>query len=207
MSTDELAAFLVAKKRVVGSPKITPLSGGVSSEIFLVEENSQAFVVKRALPKLKVKDDWFADPIRNQIEQEYLQYVGRFLPGNVPKIIFSEPEACLFGMEYLGGGFLNWNSMWLTGQANPEHARMAGRILGTIHKQSWNDASIRFAPVQNFFALRIEPYLLTTGSRHPRLRKYFEVESQRLSRVQLALVHGDFSPKNILIHENRMVLV
>jgi hypothetical protein len=34
---------------------ITPLSGGVSSAIYLVHADNRQFVVKRALPKLKVK--------------------------------------------------------------------------------------------------------------------------------------------------------
>ena len=40
---------------------LTPLSGGVSSDIYRVDDGDDTFVVKRALPKLRVQDDWFVD--------------------------------------------------------------------------------------------------------------------------------------------------
>jgi hypothetical protein len=45
---------------------------------------------------------------------------------------------------------------------------------------------------------RIDPYLITTGNRHPELKAYFLEEAERLANTHLCLVHGDFSPKNIL---------
>ncbi|MEI8342023.1 MAG: aminoglycoside phosphotransferase family protein, partial [Verrucomicrobiota bacterium] len=58
---------LLRASRLVASdnPVIRPLSGGVSCEILLIEENGRQIVVKRALEKLRVKDDWFADIVRN----------------------------------------------------------------------------------------------------------------------------------------------
>jgi hypothetical protein len=81
--------------------------------------------------------------------------------------------------------------------------------MARIHRSSWSDAEVhgRFQTWQNFFALRVEPYLLTTGSRHPKLKSLFEEEAERLGRTPLALVHGDFSPKNILISRERLVLL
>src|SRR6201986_2166253 len=64
--------------------RLTPLSGGVSCEIYLVEDGAERFVVKRALAKLKVKADWFADVNRNRSEWEFIRYVGQFLPEAVP---------------------------------------------------------------------------------------------------------------------------
>ena len=52
--------------------RFTPLTGGVSSEIYLVEENTNRFVIKRALEKLMVEVDWFADTMRNHSEQAYI---------------------------------------------------------------------------------------------------------------------------------------
>ncbi len=53
----------------------------------------------------------------------------------------------------------------------------------------------------------MEPYLLTTGARHPALRSHFDAEALRVESTREALVHGDFSPKNILIRGDRMVLL
>ena len=192
-----------------GAVRMEPLAGGVSGDIFLIEQGDRRFVVKQALAKLRVKDDWFADVSRNHYEQEYLRYVGAFLPSAVPKVLASDEGHGFFVMEYLGEGYSNWKSLLLKGGAETAHARAAGQILGTIHNHSWNDGETRtrFATVRNFQELRIDPYLLTTGRRHAALQPYFEAEARRLESASLCLVHGDFSPKNILIREDRMVVL
>ena len=189
--------------------RLTHLSGGVSSEIYLVEDGAERFVVKRALAKLKVKDDWFADVGRNASERNYLACVGRLLPGIVPQIRFANPDAGYFGMEFLGDGFANWKQLLLAGDCRTQHAELAGKILGEIHRRTSGDDSLRkqFDTTANFHQLRLEPYLLTTGARHPELREFFVAEAQRIEATREALVHGDFSPKNILICGDRMVLL
>src|SRR5262249_35175669 len=64
-----------------------------------------------------------------------------------------------------------------------------------------------FAGHSCFDQLRIEPYLLTTGRRHPQLEDLFRAEAQRLGATRECLVHGDFSPKNILIGVDRLVVL
>lgn len=188
---------------------VIPLTGGVSSGIWLVTDGSNRFVVKQALPRLKVRDEWFADPARNRIEHDCLVYLDRITPGSVPRILFHDAEAGLFGMEFLDERFANWKSELLRGAIREEDAAGAAQLMATIHRSSWSDAGVqsRFQTWPNFFALRVEPYLLTTGSRHPKLRPFFEEEAERLSRTTLALVHGDFSPKNILCSRERLVLL
>ena len=86
----ESAEFLELLRRegIVREPeaRLTALTGGVSCEIYLVEDGAERFVVKRALAKLKVKADWFADVNRNRYEWEFIQYVARFLPEAVPAL-------------------------------------------------------------------------------------------------------------------------
>lgn len=188
---------------------LTPLSGGVSSDIYLVQDGAECFVVKRALAKLRVKDDWFANIGRNATEQAYIRRVARFLPEVVPQLRSAHPHAGYFSMEFLGAGFANWKKLLLDGVCETAHAAQAGKILGTIHRQTAGDteAARNFDTTPVFHQLRIEAYLLTTGARHPGLRKFFEREAARLEAAREALVHGDFSPKNILISSDRMVLL
>lgn len=215
MAPDELRDILLQRKLIASrDASITPLSGGVSSDIFLVEDAAlpgpdKRFVLKMALPKLRVKDDWFADVSRNRHEQDYIDYVGAFLPEAVPRILHRAPEHGFFTMEYLGGEFQNWKTMLLAGVHDIQHAHRAGEILGRIHSKSWGDPQAKrtFNTGRNFDELRIEPYLITTGQRHPQLQAFFEEEAKRLAATQLCLVHGDFSPKNILVGPRRMVLL
>jgi len=209
----DTAAFskLLYQDGVVQNPdaRLTPLSGGVSCEIYLIEDGAERFVVKRALAKLKVKADWFADVSRNRHEWEYIRYVARFLPAAVPALRHCSAAGNYFAMEYLGDEFQNWKQLLLAGQADPECAARAGTLLAQIHRHSAGDADASriFDTTPNFSQLRIEPYLLATGMRHPDLRPLFEAEAARLESARECLVHGDFSPKNILVSSERMVLL
>src|SRR5215469_3607832 len=186
---------------------ITALGGGVSSDVFLVQDGGKRFVLKRALPRLKVRELWQADVTRNRHEYEYLKYVGAFLPGAVPFPFVLGPE--YFTMEYLAPDFSNWKELLLRGNCRVEHARESARVLAIIHKRSANDEEARrkFDTTANFHQLRTHPYLLTTGQRHPALRVHFEEEARRLESTRECLVHGDYSPKNVLVGKERLVLV
>jgi len=99
--------------------------------------------------------------------------------------------------------------MMLRGQARIEDAVAAAALLGTIHAHSASDpeAARQFDTTANFIQLRIDPYLVTTGMRHPELRHLFDAEAQRLAETRQCLVHGDFSPKNLMVSPSRMVLL
>jgi aminoglycoside phosphotransferase (APT) family kinase protein len=189
--------------------RIEPLRGGVSSEIYLVHDGAEKFVVKRALAKLKVKDDWFADTVRNTTECNYLECVGRIRPGIVPRIHFAEPTKGYFAMEFFDDEFANWKQLLLSGVCRVEHAQLAGAILAEIHQRTTGDPELRkkFDTTTSFRQLRLAPYLHTTGDLHPELRDMFYREAARMEETREALVHGDFSPKNILIRGDRMVLL
>lgn len=191
------------------APRLTPLAGGVSCEIYLVEDGAERFVVKRALAKLKVKADWFADVKRNRHEWEFIRYVARFQPEAVPKLRHCSAAENYFTMEHLNGDFSNWKELLLAGKGTDEHAASAGKLLAQIHQQSAGDqeAAKLFDTTPTFFQLRIEPFLLATGEKNPPLTQMFKAEAARLARTRECLVHGDFSPKNILVSTDRMVLL
>jgi aminoglycoside phosphotransferase (APT) family kinase protein len=191
------------------SARLTPLAGGVSSEIYRVDDGQESFVVKRALRKLNVAAEWFADPRRNLGEQDYLRYVEAFLPGSVPRLRFASREHCYFAMELISGELTNWKAELLNGRIDPSHAAIAARTLGIIHCHSFGDpeAIKLFATTDHFFQLRIEPYLLATAEAHPRLAAVLCAEAERLAACRSVLVHGDYSPKNLLVSRDRLVVI
>ncbi len=189
--------------------EITPLTGGVSSEIYRVEEGENVFVVKRALKKLKVADDWYVDLSRNASEVEFLLCVQGFLPAAVPSVLFASKTDGYFVMDFLGEGFANWKTLLLEGVRKTDHARKAAQVLATIHRRTWDDPGIhaRFETTPNFIQLRLDPYLLTTGRRHPDLETHFIEEVARIESTRRCLIHGDYSPKNLLLHQDRLVVL
>jgi aminoglycoside phosphotransferase (APT) family kinase protein len=208
MTTEDLLPRLQAAGLITGTDiRVTPLTGGVSSDIVLVESSTQRLVVKAALEKLRVKDDWFVDVSRNRVEQSFFEYVSPLMPAAVPRILGGGDG--WFAMEYLGVELQNWKSLLLAGHFEAETARLAGEVLGRMHASSWDDpvARERFDTLPNFKALRIDPYLLTTAERVPKAASILRAEAARLAGTQLALVHGDYSPKNLLVGPGRLIVL
>ena len=206
----EIIRYLLDKKIITSSnPIVTPLTGGVSSDIFMCDDGEHKIVIKKALAKLRVKDKWFAPPSRNKVEQDYIYYVSKICSDCMPKIIAADNELGFFAMEYLDEAHHNWKAELLQGIFKVENAQKAAEILAIIHRHSWNDpiAKETFQTSTNFYDVRLDPYLITAGDRNPDLRIYFQEEVKRLKGWREALVHGDFSPKNMMISKKRFVIL
>lgn len=192
------------------TPSIQPLTGGVSSDVWLIEDAGRKFVVKRSVPKLRVKADWFSDPARLRYEALYIQTVAGIVPGAVPRLLTIDPDSPFLAMEYLGEEFCNWKQVMLSGNVQPAYAARAGEILGRIHSATTNDAKVaaRFDTMEFFTQLRIDAYLRATAEKQsPEVAAAIRAEADHLSAHQECLVHGDFSPKNMLVSPDRFVVL
>ncbi len=185
-----------------GEPaRLTPLTGGVSSDISLVEAGGRRFCVKRALARLKVAALWEAPVGRNAAEAAYMRAVSRWLPHAVPRVLGEDAKARWFAMDYLAPeDHLLWKAQLLAGVVDVNFAAAVGRDLSLIHARSAADPTIpsAFANDDTFEAIRIEPYLRATGRAHPELAARFDALAATTLTNKRALVHGDVSPKNIL---------
>jgi 5-methylthioribose kinase len=54
--------------------------------------------------------------------------------------------------------------------------------------------------------LRVDPYHRTTAERHPDVAAEIRAEADRVLSVDRTLVHGDYSPKNVLVGPSAWVL-
>jgi aminoglycoside phosphotransferase (APT) family kinase protein len=181
--------------------RLTPLTGGVSSDISLIEAGGRRFCVKRALPRLKVAALWEAPVGRNAAEAAYMRAVARWLPHGVPRVLGEDAGAGWFAMDYLAPeDHLLWKTQLLAGIVEVDFAAAVGRDLAIIHARSAADPDIpaAFANEDTFEAIRIEPYLRATGRAHPELAGRFDELAHTTLTTKRALVHGDISPKNIL---------
>jgi len=180
------------------------LAGGVSSDIWRVDLRDKTICVKRALAQLKVEAEWRAPITRNESEWNWIRFVNREFPGLVPQPIVHDRELQMLAMQYLpSADYPVWKSLLLQGLVDREFVTLTGRALGRIHAGSAVSTEIRelFRTDETFYSLRLEPYLLATAERHPALRQTMEATADRTARTHLALVHGDVSPKNILVGE------
>ena len=180
----------------------TPLAGGVSSDIWRLEAGGGAVCVKRALAKLRVADDWRAPVDRNLYEWRWFETVGARFPDRVPKTIALDEARGVFAMEFLPAeDHPLWKARLLAGRADPAFAAQVGEGIGRIHAATARDPAMaaRFPTDALFHALRLDPYLLATARRRPEVAPAIEALAARTAATHLALVHGDVSPKNILI--------
>jgi 5-methylthioribose kinase len=178
------------------------LTGGVSSDIWLVEAGDRVFCVKRALPKLRVALDWWAPVERNANEAAWFQVVGGFMPESVPQILAMDAEAGIFAMEYLRDtDYANWKAELHAERVSLPAVEQVGARLARIHSVTADlpGMAVRFASDDIFHAIRLEPYLLATARKHPTIAARLEQLAITTAITKLTLVHGDVSPKNILI--------
>ncbi|MER5217774.1 aminoglycoside phosphotransferase family protein [Streptomyces sp. NPDC002838] len=199
-----LADFLLAHKlsRPGETARWTPLAGGVSSDLWRVDLPGRSLCVKRALARLKVAADWRAPVSRNAYEWAWMRFASRHRPDSVPELLAHDPEAGLFAMAFLPPErYRMWKAQLLDGEVRVATAAAVGGLLGNLHAASAGDAALaaEFATDDNFHALRIEPYLLATAAAHPGLSDVLQGLADRTATTHLALVHGDVSPKNILV--------
>jgi tRNA A-37 threonylcarbamoyl transferase component Bud32 len=207
-----LSGFLTAHElaRPGESARWTPLAGGVSSDLWRVDLPGRSLCVKRALARLKVAADWQAPVSRNAYEWAWMRFASRHRPETVPELLAHDPGAGLFAMAYLPPErYPMWKAQLLHGEVDVTTAAAVGEALGMLHAASAGDASLaaEFATDDNFHALRIEPYLLATAAAHPSLSDILHSLAERTTATHLALVHGDVSPKNILVGPSGPVLL
>lgn len=178
------------------------LTGGVSSDIWRVDLPDGPVCIKRALPTLRVAMEWQAPVERNAYEVAWMQTAAAIVPSSVPRVIAHDARAGLFAMDYLDpGAYRSWKQELRRGRADLGVAAAVGRRIARIHSATAGDAAVaaRFATDAIFHAIRAEPYLEATAARHPDLRAALFELSRRTMAQQRALVHGDVSPKNIVI--------
>jgi aminoglycoside phosphotransferase (APT) family kinase protein len=183
-------------------PELTPMTGGVSSEIWKVTAGDTAYCVKRALDRLKVEAEWLAPVERSRYEVRWYRIAGEVAPGSTPRVRYHDDERMFFVMDYLEPGrYELWKEKLRQGRALTGDAENIGRTLARIHAATAGDPDVaaQFPRTDIFHDIRLEPYLLATAARHPDLRTSLEGLARTTAETRLTMIHGDVSPKNILI--------
>jgi len=175
------------------------LAGGVSSDIWRVDLPRGPVCVKRALPRLRVEQVWEAPIERNRYEREWLQAAAAAAPGSAPAVLAWDDARGVFAMDFLD--FPVWKSQLREGRADAAFAAQVGKTLAAIHGATAGKRAVaeRFATDSIFYAIRLEPYLVATALRHPDVASTLMDLRKRTAESRRCLVHGDVSPKNILV--------
>ncbi len=193
-----------------GGACVTPLGGGVSNTVLLIEFAGRRIVAKQSLAKLRVAEEWTSDRNRIARECQAMRWVRDRVGGNcVPPVVFEDLNNCIFAMEAAHPDSQAWKERLLAGERNLKTAAAAGKLLGRIISESWrnNEAERAFGDQTVFRQLRLDPYYGTTALRHPDLADYFAQMLERSAARRVSLVHGDWSPKNFLVRGDDVVAI
>ncbi len=207
-STSALSRYLVERGSVARGEAdrltIAVLQGGVSSRTVRVDlPSGERWVLKQALARLRVPVDWFADPARTHHEAQAMVALAGICPaGSVPRLVFEDEGQHLLAMEAVAEPHENWKAMLLRGDLEEGHVRQFGELLGSIHCGGYRERARlgrRFEDRGYFQTLRLEPYYSFSAEQVPQAAGFLKGLIERTNAVAVTLVHGDYSPKNILV--------
>ncbi|SHN46747.1 phosphotransferase family protein [Cryptosporangium aurantiacum] len=179
--------------------RVKSLTGGVSNDVVAVTAPGLDAVVKRALGRLRVAEEWLADPARLDTEGRALRLAGRLLPGAVPQV-YDLADGYLV-IERAPESWRTWKEDLLAGAVDVEVAARLGRALGGWQRGTAGDAAVarEFGDRTAFGQLRVDPFHRTVAQRHPDLADVVNHTIAVMEDSASCLAHGDYTPKNVLI--------
>ena len=184
---------------------------GVSSDIWYVKTDQNIeFCIKRALAKLTVKEDWYAPISRSNFEAMYFKHCYKMAPSNFPKLLGHDNKKFILAMEwYSPDYFLVWKKKMLNKKIEKKDIINVSDLLVKKHKKFFNSKNVekQFDNDATFYSIRIEPYILFTSKKYPDYKNRFDSVAESLVKNKKTLIHGDFSPKNILIKDNNPIIL
>jgi 5-methylthioribose kinase len=211
LSSQNVVAYLVGRDLIADQDQveIEVFTEGVSSTTISVRTSSKSLVIKQALPELLVAGEWRADVKRSIVEGEALRFAQEITQRNVPKLLDSNPDEYILVMERAPVDFLNWKKELLDNRIDPAIGLTLGRILA-----SWQNADPAvllsnpdFRELALFRQLRVNPFYDEVQRKNPSLSGIVDELRNELLGNQSVFVHGDFSPKNILINAAGEVII
>lgn len=207
-AVDYLLGEGLVSHQQAGSASVRELGGGVSNIVVRVDfaGRSDGVVIKQSLPRLRVEQEWLADQARIHREASALRYLEGVLPPlTLPSVVHEDPDNFLFVMTAAPEQARTWKDDLLSGRVDIQVAAQVGRLLAVMHQHSAmpDDAvpsNLReFADQSCFVQLRVDPYHRATAQAHSDLSDDIEAEAQSMLGRRLCLVHGDYSPKNVMV--------
>lgn len=193
------------------SPPVRVLAGGVSNRTVWVQRADGGWVLKQALEKLRVAVDWYSPPQRVHREALGLRWLGELAPpGSLPGFVFEDFEQHILAMTAVPQPHENWKEILLAGGLETGHVAQFGRLLAAIHANAHaraQELAPAFADRAFFESLRLEPYYAYTADAVPQAAAFLRQLIDQTRSHSHTLVHGDYSPKNVLVHAGRLVLL
>jgi 5-methylthioribose kinase len=213
LDATNVVAYLRARGLdIAAGARVTDLSdAGVSSLVFAVAgpaADDLAVVVKRARGELAVAELWTAPRERTRTEGHALELASRIAADWSPPLLDLDEDTLTLTMGHSPAGWETWKQRLLSGDPRPEVASRLGRLLAAWHGavRTHPEEMGRFEQSDAFEELRVAPYYRVAAERNPDVRPLVEAVCERMLAIRGALVHGDLSPKNVLVGDGSWLI-
>ena len=205
-SFEAVLAALRAAGRIGPDSAVRRLSGGVSSFIAVIDDR---WVAKSARQRLDVQDEWTADPARAHREGVILQALGGSLgPVRVPEVYRMHDAPPILELEWIGPPAANWKTELLAGRVDLGVVEALAEGMTVLHELPVPPGIGDAEGAALFDALRLDPYYRRVAANRP---EHADALAALIADCTAArpqrLVHGDFTPKNVLVTEGAPVLL
>jgi 5-methylthioribose kinase len=187
------------------------LAWGVSNVVLRVTPiTGEPLVVKQSRGQLRTNDPWFSRLDRIWREVDVMRCIEPLLPRDVvPRVVFEDRENYVFAMEAVAAGHVVWKQSLLEGRAEAAIASRLGTYLGMMHRGTALKPELKsqFGDTEVFVQLRVDPFYRRVAQSSPAAAPCIDRLIAEMFSLPVCLVHADFSPKNVLIAGERIVLV
>jgi thiamine kinase-like enzyme len=184
-------------------------AGGVSGTVAFLSLEDKDLIIKQSLSKLKVKEDWKCDPSRMYVEQLSNKIYHDIAPDCVPEVLFYDSTNYIYGRIAAPDHCRMWKEDLMDNILDFLVAKQSIEALVKVHNKCNNDEYVRteFEDKKIFYDLRISPYIEFTVKKHPQFNQIANILSKELMDQSITLVHGDYSPKNIMCDGRKIFIL
>lgn len=189
---------------------VETLAGGVSNIVLKASWDGGDVVIKQSLPHLRVEADWQFDQARILIERDCLLTLHELIPRAAPQVVFCDEPLFILGMTLAPEGGIVWRDQLAASVVETSTILHVAQLLALMQTRSAMRSTVlsdRFGDLMPLYQGRIYPFHHEVARRHPELREPIKMEIARLVSTREVLVHGDFSPKNLIAYPDRVLLL
>jgi 5-methylthioribose kinase len=211
LTEDTVLSYLIEKEIISSTDEaeVEVLTGGVSNVVLAITTKDKKMVLKQALAELMVAQKWEADQRRAIVEANAIALFHKLSPNQVPNLVFLDPERFILILDRVPVGSTVWKSDLLSGVINPDVAHVLGTTLAQWHNFGEKDKAARMQFMEDslFEQLRIDPFYRFVAAKNELLNPVITQLINELEGDKTTIVHGDFSPKNIMVGMDDQVYI
>ena len=211
LSASTVGAYLQARKVLPhgDSIRVEELGGGVSNVVLAVSWKTAASSSSRRFRGSASRTSGLPSGSARSTRRARCSWRTRSRLDASRLSSTSTRDLCTLTMTAAPSGWATWKERLLTADADAAVARSARgdpRRLARRHVPERASSRESFGDQEVFDQLRVDPYYRTVARRRPELAEAVGAYVRRMGATRACIVHGDYSPKNVLVGDGLWVI-